>query len=91
MQKPTLFEGARIPIGARAADTGAPPQEAVVAGGVCRHRRGTSYLDGRCRAGREQCQLYESGPDFAGAWDYTVAIAVGLGEEGRRPEATAKS
>jgi len=89
-QKPTLFEGARIPIGARAADTRTPAQEAVVAGGLCRYCGRSPNVDGRRRAGREQRELHESSPDIEGAWGHAVTIAVRLGEKGGSAEGTAK-
>ena len=90
MQKPTLFEGARIPIGARAAGTGTPPQKAVVAGGLRRHCGRSPDLDGRRRTGREQRELYEFGPDIEGARGNAIAIAVWFGEKGGSSEGTAE-
>lgn len=89
MQAPTLKVTKRCKSSywRSAADTGTLPQQAVVAGGLCRycgHCGRSPHLDGGCRTGREQRELHESDPDIEGTRDFAMPTALGFGEEGRK-------
>src|ERR1022692_1959496 len=72
-----------------AADTGTLPQQAVVAGGLCRycgHCGRSPHLDGGCRTGREQRELHESDPDIEGLGISLCQLLSGLEKKGGNTE-----